>query len=136
MKRVLLRAFVIHPRRDRWAESTLYQYRCDLNRRLRRALSLEPTQNDGIRLRKRCGSLQDSLCLDDDTIPPTNHSSEQAIRMSGVFRKGTHGFCSDWGRDLFAAVRSVVNTGKRLGLSAFEAIRKSLSAHPCLFTPS
>ena len=26
----------------------------------------------------------------------------------------TNGFRSDWGRDLFAAVRSIVNTGKRL----------------------
>jgi len=55
--------------------------------------------------------------------------------MSVVFRKVTHGFRSDWGRDLFTAVRSVVNTGKRQGLSAFEAIQKSLSASPSLFEP-
>ena len=48
--------------------------------------------------------------------------------MSVVFPKVTHGFCSEWGRDLLAAVRSGVNTGKRQGLSAFEAIRKALSA--------
>lgn len=137
MKRVLLRSFVIHKRRDRLADSTLYQYRCDLNRRLQKALALAPTHKEGIRLHKRYRNLQANLFLflDDATIPPTNNSSEQALRMSVVFRKVTHGFRSEWGRDLFAAVRSVVNTGKRQGLSAFEAIRKALSAHPCLFTP-
>lgn len=137
MKRVLLRSFVMHKRRDRLADSTLYQYRCDLNRRLQRALALEPKQKDGIRLHKRYHSIQDHLFLflEDVTIPPTNNSSEQALRMSVVFRKVTHGFRSDWGRDLFAAVRSVVNTGKRQGLSAFEAIRRSLSTNPSLFEP-
>lgn len=138
MKQILLRSFVIAKRREHLADSTLYQYRCDLNRRLERALALNPIQADGIRLRKRYRHLKDHLFLflEDATIPPTNNSSEQAIRMSVVFRKVTHGFRSDWGRDLFAAVRSVVNTGKRQGLSAFEAIQKALSHHPSLFEPS
>jgi hypothetical protein len=38
--------------------------------------------------------------------------------MSVIFRRVTNGFRSEWGRDLFAAVRSVVNTGKRQGLTA------------------
>jgi hypothetical protein len=41
----------------------------------------------------------------------------------------------DWGRDLFAAVRSVVNTGKRHGLSAFQAIQRALSPVGSLFDP-
>jgi transposase len=73
--------------------------------------------------------------LDDATIPPTHNTSEQAIRMSTVFRKVTNGFRSDWGRDLFAAVRSVVNTGKRQGLSAFQAIQQALSPLGSLFEP-
>jgi transposase len=40
----------------------------------------------------------------------------------------TNGFRSNWGRDLFAAVRSVVNTGKRHGFNACEAITKALSS--------
>jgi transposase len=59
-----------------------------------------------------------------------------AIRMSTVFRKVTNGFRSDWGRDLFAAVRSVVNTGARQGLTAYQSITKSLSSNPSLFDPS
>ena len=75
------------------------------------------------------------LFLAATTMPPTNNSSEQAIRMSTVFRKVTNGFRSDWGRDLFAAVRAVVNTGKRHGLSAFQAIQKALSPVGALFDP-
>jgi transposase len=44
--------------------------------------------------------------------------------------------CFAWGRDLFAAVRSVVNTGVRQGLTAYQAITKALSSHPSLFNPS
>jgi hypothetical protein len=51
------------------------------------------------------------LFPDDAAIPPTNHVSEQAIRMSTIFRKVTNRFHSDGGRHLFAAVCSVVNTG-------------------------
>ncbi|MDM8567003.1 hypothetical protein QUF74_15300, partial [Candidatus Halobeggiatoa sp. HSG11] len=54
-------------------------------------------------------------------------SSEQAIRMSTIFRKVTNGFRSDWGKDLFASVRSVVNTGQRQGFSAFQSIKIALS---------
>jgi transposase len=75
------------------------------------------------------------LFLDDAAIPPTNNASEQAIRMSTVFRKGTNGFRSEWGCDLFAAVRSVVNTGKRQGLSAYQAIQTALSPLGSLFDP-
>ena len=53
--------------------------------------------------------------------------------MSTVLRKVTTGFRSDRGRDLFAAVRSIVNTGQRHGLSAFQAIQKALSPVGFLF---
>ncbi len=51
--------------------------------------------------------------------------------MSTLFRKVTNGFRSDWGKDLFAAVRSVVNTGKRQGLSVLQSIQRARS----LFLP-
>jgi transposase len=137
MKALLLRAFAMHKRRDRLAESTLSQYRGDLRRRLARCLALEPDTAQGQRLKKRYTAIQDNLFLflEDASIPPTNNSSEQAIRMSTVFRKVTNGFRSDWGRDLFAAVRSIVNTGKRQGLSAYQAIQKALSPVRSLFEP-
>jgi transposase len=137
MKAVLLRAFAIHKRRDTLATSTLYQYRCDLRRRVHRCLALQPTNRHGRRLQKRYAKIQDHLFLflDDAAIPPTNNSSEQAIRMSTIFRRVTNGFRSNWGRDLFAVVRSVVNTGKRQGLSAYQALQKALSPSSSLFEP-
>jgi len=138
MKAVLLWAFAIHKRRDTLAASTLYQYRGDLQRRVNRCLALQPTNPHGRRLQKRYATIQDHLFLflDDAALPPTHNSSEQVIRMRTVFRKVTNGFRSDWGRDLFAAVRSVVNTGKRQGLSAYQAIQKALSPLGSLFEPS
>jgi transposase len=138
MKTILLRAFIL---RNRWAglsDSTRYQYRCRLYRDLKAALALTPTQEDGVRLQNRYRELQENLFLflDDPTIPATNNSSEQALRWSVIFRKVTHGFRSDWGRDLFANVRSVVNTGKRQRLSAFESILAALNPLESLFALS
>jgi transposase len=137
MKALRLRALAIHKRRDTLAPSTLYQYRCDLQRRVDRCLAHQPTNPHGKRLQKRYAKIRDHLFLflNDASVPPTNNSSEQAIRMSTVFRKVTNGFRSEWGRDLFAAVRSVVNTGKRHGLSAYQAIQKALSPTGSLFEP-
>lgn len=138
MKRLLLRAFVLQKRWLDLAQSTRYQYRCRLYRDLKAVLALSPTQADGMRLQKRYRDLQENLFLflDDSTIPPTNNASEQALRWSVIFRKVTNGFRSDWGRDLFAAVRSVVNTGRRQGFSAFESILAALDPLQSLFPVS
>jgi transposase len=137
MKAVFLRALAIHKRRDTRAASTLDQDRGDLQRRVHRCLALQPPNPHGRRLQKRDAKIQDHvfLFLEDGSMPPTNNSSEHAIRMSTVFRKVTNGFRAAWGRDLFAAVRSVVNTGKRQGLSAFQSIQRALSPVGSLFNP-
>ena len=54
-------------------------------------------------------------------------------RWSVIFRKVTNGFRSDWERDLLAAVRSIVNTGKRQGFSAFDSILIALNPLKSLF---
>ncbi|MCY7392700.1 MAG: IS66 family transposase, partial [Leptolyngbyaceae cyanobacterium CAN_BIN12] len=135
MKTLLLRAFVLQRRWLDLAQSTRYQYRFRLYRDLKAVLALSPIQADGIRLQNRYRKLQENLFLflDDSTIPPTNNASEQALRWSVIFRKVTNGFRSDWGRDLFAAVRSIVNTGRRQGLSAFESILAALNPLESLF---
>ena len=135
MKRILLRAVVLHRRWSELAAATQYQYRLRLRRELSQALALSPLQSDGVRLQNRYRDLREHLFLflEDSTIPPTNNTSEQALRWSVIFRKVTNGFRSDWGRDLFAAVRSIVNTGKRQGLSAFESILTALNPLESLF---
>jgi len=135
MKRVLLRAIAIHKRRGTLAQSTLYNYRLDMKRRLQECLALDPGQADGIRLKKRYLDLKDNLFLflEDATIPTTNNSSEQSFRMSKVFMKVTNCFRSDWGKELFAGVRSVINTGKRQGLNTYQAIKRALSPFNSFF---
>lgn len=129
MKRLLLWTIAVRRRWETLAASTQYQYRCRLHRQLEAVLALAPTQCDGIRLQNRYRNLRENLFLflENTTIPPTNNASEQALRLSVIFRKVTNGFRSDWGRDLFADVRSIVNTGKRQGLSAFQAISQALN---------
>ncbi len=135
MRKLILRAIVLHKRWPELTESTRYQYRYRLNRDLQELLKLKPTQEDGIRLQKRYQDLQENLFifLDDPEVPTTNNSSEQALRWSVIFRKITNGFRSDWGKDLFAAVRSIVNTGRRQGMSAFESILAALNPLESLF---
>ena len=130
MKRLLLRAIAVNRRRHQLAESTLGQYRARFRGSLREILNLKPKSPEGQQLLKRYLKIREHLLLflDDETVPPTNNSSEQALRWSVVFRKVTHGFRSYWGAELFAQVRSLVNTARRQGISAFEAISRALTS--------
>ena len=130
MKRLLLRAIALQRRRHRLATSTVKQYCSRLRGGLREILNLKPKQEEGQRLLKRYQQIRAHLLLflEDETVPPTNNSSEQALRWSVVFRKVTHGFRSDWGAELFAQVRSLINTAKRQGMSALEAISRALTS--------
>jgi len=132
LKRLILRAVAIGRRRARLADATLRQYRQTLERRLDTIMASQPTNRHGIRLRKRFGSLREHLFtfITERTAPATNNGSERALRPSVIFRKVTNGFRSEWGRDLFAAVRSVVGTGQRANLSPFAAIRYALANQP------
>ena len=136
MKALLLRACLLARRRHRLKDGTLRQYRANLERRLDRVMAGQPTNEHGIRLRKRYGKDRDSLLtfITERDVPPTNNGSERAIRPSTTFRKVTGGFRSDWGSDLYAGVRSVLNTGKRQGLSALQAIQTAIDGEQ-LFQP-
>jgi transposase len=130
MKRLFLKAIALQRRRHTLSTSTVEQYCGRLRGSLREILNLKPKALEGQRLLKRYQKIRDHLLLflTDETIPPTNNSSEQALRWSVIFRKVTNGFRSDWGAELFAQVRSLVNTAKRQGLSAFDAISRALTS--------
>ena len=68
--------------------------------------------------------------LTEPDVPPTNNASEQAVRWSAVFRKVTNCFRSVWGANLHADVRSVVETARRRGIGALEAILLTLRGQP------
>ncbi|HEY9814750.1 MAG TPA: IS66 family transposase [Candidatus Obscuribacterales bacterium] len=96
MKRLLLKAIALHRRRQSLSPSTVAQYCSRLRGSLREVLNLEPRHPEGQRLLKRYRNLQAHLLLflDDETVPPTNNASEQALRWSVIFRNVTHGFRS------------------------------------------
>ena len=132
LKRLILRAVAIGRRRASLSDATLRQYRQALDRRMDAVMAGQPNNRHGIRLRKRFGALRDELFtfITERDVPATNNGSERALRPSVIFRKVTNGFRSEWGRDLYAAVRSVIGTGQRAKLSPFEAIRNALAAQP------
>ena len=134
MKALLLRACVLARRRGRLTDSTLRHYADDLERRLDKVMARQPTNKHGKRLRKRYAKDRDSLFtfMTERAVPPTNNGSERDIRPSTIFRKVTGGFRSDWGSDLYAAVRSTLNTGRRHDLSALQAIQTALNGEPIL----
>ncbi len=118
----------------RLKDSTLRHYAYELERRLDKVMARQPTNAHGIRLRKRYGKDRDSLFtfMTERGVPPTNNGSERDIRPSTIFRKVTNGFRSEWGSELYAGVRSTLNTGRRQGLSAFEAIQAAIDGQPLL----
>jgi transposase len=136
MKALLLRAVVLARRHRRLAESTRREYRRRLERVLDAVLALLPTTRDGRRLRKRYLKVRDHLFtfLDHPEITADNNSSERELRPTATYRKVTGGFRSDWGADLFAAVRSVIGTATRRGIDAYQAIRNTLQGLP-VFAP-
>lgn len=130
LQRIFWRATAIAKRRRRLADSTLKTYRYDLDRRLDRCISIAPKTEAGRKLKRRMLRERGNLFtfFDDREIEPTNNSSERALRPSAIFRKVTNCFRSEWGRDFYAAIRSVINTGQRQGMTAFESIEKALGA--------
>jgi transposase len=134
MKALLLRAVVLARRHHDLANSTRRQYRRRLDHDLDAIMALAPAHRDGRRLRKRYGKVRDHLFtfLDHPELAADNNSSERELRPTATYRKVTGGFRSNWGADLFAAVRSVIGTAARHGGDAYQAIRNTLRGQSAL----
>jgi transposase len=134
MKALLLRAVVIARRRHGLAESTRGQYRRRLDNDLDAIMALAPGNRHGKRLRKRYGKVRGDLFtfLLHPEVPPDNNGSERELRPIATYRKVTGGFRSDWGADLFSAVRSVIGTASRQGVDAYDAILATLRGNDVL----
>jgi transposase len=134
MKALLLRAVVIARRRQDLAESTRHQYRRRLDKDLDTIMALAPANPHGKRMRKRYGKVRGNLFtfLIHPEVPPDNNGSERELRPIATYRKVTGGFRSDWGADLFAAVRSVIGTASRQGVDAYDAILSTLRGNDVL----
>lgn len=73
--------------------------------------------------------------LHDDRVPPTNNASERSLRPAVVHRKVTGGFRSDAAAQAYAAVRTVVETARKRGQSAFAAFLEAAGPLPPLSSP-
>ena len=127
---LLLRAVAIGKRRDQLKDSTLAQYRADLDKRLDRLLSgPEPKPKAARRLframRRDRADLFRFVTRRD--VPYTNNACERALRPSVIFRKVTNCFRAEWGAKVYAAAASVIATGRLYGMTALAAIRAALA---------
>jgi transposase len=129
-KALLKDACAVGRRRPELADATVAAHRRRLERALERLLACKPTDAEGRKLR-------DAVALDcrgklfvflkRRDVEPTNNESERALRPSVIFRKVTNGFRSEWGAQAYAALCSIVETGRRNGRSALTAIRNALA---------
>jgi transposase len=131
-KALLLRAAAIGRRRERLKDSTLAQYRADLDRRLTRLLGQHPTAPAGRKLARAIQKCRDDLFIfvTRRDVPYTNNGSERALRPSVIFRKVTGCFRSHWGARLYAAAASVIATGRLNGKSALQAVQHAIIPRP------
>jgi transposase len=127
---LLLRAVAIGKRREALKDSTLAQYRADLERRLDRLLAgALPDRPDARRLFRAMRRDRENLFrfITRRDVPYTNNACERALRPSVIFRKVTGGFRAEWGATVYAAAATVIATGRLHGTTALAAIRAALA---------
>jgi transposase len=129
-KALLQNACGIGRRRHDLADATLAAHRRRLERALDALLARAPTDAEGRKLRDAIDlDCRDKLFvfLTRRDCEPTNNESERALRPSVIFRKVTNGFRSAWGATGYAALCSIVETGRRNGRCALQSIRDALA---------
>jgi transposase len=136
-KALLLRAVTIGRRRPDLKDTTLKQYRADLDRRLDRLLAKPPKNTAAAKLFNAMRRDRDDLFrfVTRRDVPYTNNGCERALRPSVIFRKVTGCFRSHWGARLYAAAASVIATGRLNGKSALQAIHDIIAPCPVPVTP-
>ena len=119
-------------RRPRLADATLAAYHGRLQRALEELLKIVPDNKPGLKLQRIIKRFRQNLFvfLTDRAVSPTNNGSEQALRPCVIFRKVTNGFRSRWGANLYADVRSVLETARRRGVGILHALRLTLDGQP------
>jgi transposase len=134
LRKLLERACRIGRRRDHLADATLRTYTYKLDAELDALMRLTPTHQAGNKLQqviKGCRRFMFVFLANRD-IPPTNNGSERALRPCVVFRKVTNCFRSEWAAELYADIRSVIETARRRGIGALDAVRLTLTGLPLI----
>ena len=132
LRKLFQRACAIAGRRPHLADATLRSYAYKLDARLDALLRLTPSHGAGRKLQTVIKGCRTHLFvfLANRAIPPTNNGSEQALRPCVIFRKVTNCFRSQWAANLYADIRSVIETARRRTIGALEAIRLTLNGTP------
>ena len=129
LRRLLEKACGIGARRADLSDATLKNYKYRLEARLDRLMARAPTPPAGVKLAAMIKRTRRSFLTNRD-LPATNNGSERAIQPCVIFRKVTYCFRSRWGAELYADIRSVIETGRRRAIDALEAIRLTLAGKP------
>lgn len=137
LKRLLSRACAIGRRRARLKDSTLRSHLFQLEARLDQLLERTPVAKAGVKLQraiKKC-RIRLFVFMANRAVPATNNGSERSLRPCAVFRKITNCFRSEWGAAFYADIRSVIETARRRGIGALDAIRLTLAGRPLARAP-
>ena len=114
------------------AETTLRSYAYKLDAALDGLMHTAPIREAGKKLQHVIKGCRRYLFvfLADRAIPPTNNGSKQALRPCVIFRKVTNCFRSQWGANLYADIRSTIETARRRAIGALQAIHLTLNGKP------
>jgi len=137
LRKLLKRACAIGQRRENLSDATLRSHAARLDRDLTGLLQLEPNTVEGRKLQTMVKRYRQHFFtfVTNRDLPATNNGSERALRPCAVFRKITNGFRTQWGADLYADIRSVVETARRRAINALDAIRLALDERPLALPP-
>jgi len=132
LRRLLADACAIGRRREKLSDATLKAHERKLDQRLDQIMARTPSAPAGLALHKVFRKIRAHLFvfLADREIEPTNNSSERAVRPCTIYRKVTNGFRAEWAAELYADVRTAVETGRRRSVRAIDAIRLTLAGQP------
>lgn len=128
-RHLLGRACRIGKRRGKLLDSTLRAYEAKLDKRLDDLMARSPTHEAGVKFQRVVKKIRRFLFvfMTNRAIPSTNNESERSLRPCVTYRKITNGFRTDWGARLYANIRSVIETARRRGIGALDAIRLTLA---------
>ena len=100
-----------------------------MEKRLDALLQQRAKGPEAVRLKDRYRIHRESLLvfLHLPNVPPHNNASERALRNSVIHRKVIGSFRSQWGADAHAAVASIMDTARKQGVDAFDAIMSLLA---------
>jgi transposase len=135
---LLRRACRIGGIRDRLSDAQLAACHRKLVRKLSELLQRPPTHPKGARLQTAMARSRGNLFLfvTNRALEPTNNGSERALRPCVTFRKIVGGFRTTWGADLYADIRSVLETARRRAIPPLKAIRLTLDERPLPLAPA